>query len=143
MSNSRITSLAFMVAAMAAMGSAFPVAVEFHNNTWTHGVEPETCTEALPYQSAPMVIRDADQFQRVLSNLEGVNALSGWVDGAGLFIVLPGADEAMAAQGAGTGEVAQEVGVEAAPVSDALVESPETVSAAETEKPAAAGKKRT
>lgn len=156
MSNSRITSLAFMVAAMAAMGSAFPVAVELHNNTWTHGVEPETCTEALPYQSAPMVIRDADQFQRVLSNLEGVNALSCWVDGAGLFIVLPGADEAlaaleatsaadeaMAAQGAGTGEVAQEAAVEAAPVSDAPVESPETVAAAETEKPAAAGKKRT
>ena len=97
MTNSRITSLALMVAAMAAVGSAFPVTVELHNNTWTHGVEPETCTEAAAYTSATMVIRDADQFQRVLSNLEGVNHLSGWVDGAGLFIVLPGADEALAA----------------------------------------------
>lgn len=97
MSKSRITSLALMVAAMSAVGSAFPVTVELHNNTWTHGVEPETCTEALPYQSSRMVIRDADQFVRVLSNLEGINTLSGWVDGAGLFIVLPGADEALAA----------------------------------------------
>lgn len=152
MSKSRITSLALMVAAMSAVGATYPVTVQFENNTWTHGVEPETCTEALPYQSATMVIRDADQFNRVLSNLDGVNLLSGWIDGAGLFIVLPGADEALAAlaekaaadaalaaQSAGTGE--QEVKSDAAPGTDEALAAPETP--ADTAKPATGGKKRT
>lgn len=139
MSKSRITSLALMVAAMSAVGATYPVTVQFENNTWTHGVEPETCTEALPYQSATMVIRDADQFNRVLSNLDGVNLLSGWIDGAGLFIVLPGADEALAAQSAGTGE--QEVKSDAAPGTDEALAAPETP--ADTAKSATGGKKRT
>jgi hypothetical protein len=102
----RIQSLAVMALAMAAMASAYPVTVELHNNTWRVGVEPETCTEVAPYSVATVTIRDADHLQRVLTNLEGLHTLAGWTDDAGLFLVLPGATEALAAAEAKAAEVA-------------------------------------
>lgn len=90
----RITSLAVMAAALAASGAAYPVQAELHNTAWRPAVEPETCTEVPGEGSAAVTIRDADQLQRVLSNIEQLNVLAGWPDGVGLAVELPGVTEA-------------------------------------------------
>lgn len=91
----RITSLAaFALALGAAAATAYPVTVQFENNTWRVAVEPETATEIAPYTSVFVVINDVDQLARILSNMASLNSLAGWGAGAGLFVVLPGAQAA-------------------------------------------------
>lgn len=90
----RIKTLAMAAVAMAAVGAAYPVQMEIYNATWRPAVEPETRAEIAPYSATEVTIRDADHLQRVLSNLEQLNALSGWPDESCLYIDLPGVTEA-------------------------------------------------
>lgn len=85
----RIKSLAALSLAMAAgMALAFPLTVEFENNAWRPAVEPETSTILQPYAKAVVVIRDADILARVLSNMEALNTAAGWVEDAGLLLII-------------------------------------------------------
>jgi len=115
----RISSLAALSAALgAALGAAaatFPAELALHNNSWRIAVEPETSTEVAPYSNAPVVIRDADQLARVLDNINVLNAMAQWPDGAGMFLTEPGgvdgdepADAAAAAAAAAAADPAPE-----------------------------------
>ena len=89
----RITSVAMMLAAMAAAQAvAFPVEAELRNNCWRNAVESETGTEVAGESTAPVSIKSADHLQRVLSNIEQLNAVAMWPEGVGLSLHY-GADE--------------------------------------------------
>jgi hypothetical protein len=92
----RINTMAAMAAAMLAVSVAYPVTVELHNNTWSRSVEPETSTDVEGYGVAKVTVRDADQMQRVLDNLDALRALNGWAEDTGLFVVLPEPDPVVA-----------------------------------------------
>lgn len=93
----KITSVSLMLAAMAAaQAAAFPVEAELRNNCWRNAVETETSTEVAGESTAPVTIKSADHLQRVLSNIEQLNAVAMWPEGVGLSLHY-GADEGQAA----------------------------------------------
>lgn len=98
MQKMRVMSLAALAFAMGstAMAMAFPLTMEIENNCWRAAVEPETGTFIGPYQAASVTIKDADQVQRVLSNITALNELNGWADSdAGMHLVLLAGDGVM------------------------------------------------
>lgn len=87
---SKITTLAAMAAAMAAVGAAsFPVTVFVHNNTFHLLVEPESSTEVGPFSTAPVTVKDESQFVRLLGNVEARNLMAGWPEGTGMSVHYP------------------------------------------------------
>lgn len=94
---------AALAMALAMTALTFPVQAEVHNNAWHATPEPETCAEVGAYSTKAVVIRDASQLHRVVSNIEQLNYLRGYADsdaGLSLSLELPDvADaDALAAQ---------------------------------------------
>ncbi len=86
MDNQKLFRTSVLVAAALACASsmAFPIEITIHNDVFLTNVEPETSTVVEAYGTAKVAIRDADQLLRIASNIEQLNAVNGWVDGAGL-----------------------------------------------------------
>ena len=125
----KVLSLAVMAAAMLASAAAFPVEVEVRNSVWRNMVEPESGVEVPGSGSVKFSVRDADQLQRMLTNVDQINVAFQWPEGEGLSIHF-GADaddgvtaaaqaaqvaaEAQAAQAAADAEAAAQAAQQAA-----------------------------
>lgn len=124
---SKLTSLAALLAGMAAVGAAFPVTLELQNSVWRSLVEPESgkevpgACEGVP-GAAAFELRSEDQFVRILSNVEQINFINGFVDGEGLSIVFPGV---AAASVEGDGKTADGQGADSGVGSQSTAESTE------------------
>ena len=116
-----ITSVSLMLAAMAAaQAAAFPVEAELRNNCWRNAVETETSTEVAGESTAKVVIKSADQLQRVLSNIEQLISVAMWPEGVGLSLHF-GADEGQQADPAE--EAARKAAEDAQANADAAAEA--------------------
>lgn len=98
MSNKEASILEGLMAAIA----AFPAQMVLRNNTWREHIDPETRTVVGPYSQAEVVIANADQLARVVSNTDQLNVINEWPEPAGLFIETPGMAAAAAVQVAAT-----------------------------------------
>ena len=122
--------------------NAFPLSVGMENNSWRPAVEPETSTLIEAYKTADVVVRDADQLVRVMSNIEQLNAIAQWPEGVGLALVFPVAEPAatentgVAASDAAAAVAASESGPPEPAIKPAIEPAAEPVQA-----PAAAGKR--
>lgn len=96
---SKLTSVAALLVVMASAGAAFPVTLSLENSVWRSLVEPESgkevpgCADGVP-GSVSFELRSEDQFVRILSNVEQINLINGFVEGEGLSIVFPGVAQA-------------------------------------------------
>ena len=142
----RISTLVALSAMASVAASAFPLSVGMENNSWRPAVEPETSTLIEAYKTADVVVRDADQLVRVMSNIEQLNAIAQWPEGVGLALVFPVAEPAatentgVAASDAAAAVAASESGPPEPAIKPAI--KPAIEPAAEpVQAPAAAGKR--
>ena len=139
----KIMSLSVMAAVMLASSAVFPAEVEVRNSSWRSLVEPESGVEVPGSGAVKFSVRDADQLQRMLTNVDQLNTVFQWPEGVGLSVHF-GVDEdeaassaAMAAQEASAAAAAQKA-IEDAAAADAAIQAAQAASADAAERAAKA-----
>ncbi len=134
-----IKSVAAMAAAMAAASLSYPVRATIGNTVWRGFIEPELGASVPGEGRVEVSIRDADQLQRVLTNIEQLNLVNQIPesDGLSLLFEVPQPNDPAAAEAA-----ARAAAAEAAAAEAAAKQAAEKAAAEEAARQAAGGKKK-